>query len=704
MHIRTLVPRPLNAFQTAALALLLCLAFVASRLPAAQTGVFIDDRIEDFAAGDLTTSTLTNDGRITLPLSRIVISGIDADVVWDVIEDGDRRYVATGHKGLLFEQRKAEPAKVLHEFKEPAIYALESWKSDDILAAASPGGVIYRVDRKGKAEEFAKTGAAIVWDLLRTKEMGLLAATGSPAAIVKMDDKGTTSTLAKFPDSQNVLSMALLPGGKDIVVATQGPGLVARIGFDGTVHVLLDPEQEEVRRVIVLKDGGIIAAINGLRSPGEKILVKTPTDAKPKPGPKPRPDSFLVRIDGEGLASEWWTSPESPIHDIYAHTDGTIIVAAGSNGNIFRVTPTGDTERAGIADEEFITRLAPADKDRVLLGTGSAAALYELDADKKTDGIFESRAFDAKGNARWSRLRGRVDPAGGSIQLAARSGNTAKPDKTWSDWSKPVDFNSGESLINTSIGRFLQYRLLLQPSAKKNDGIPSVDFVRVFYAKPNARPIVRNVTVEPPKEKPRDPAQPPAQPTGKVDVLPSPNPQTFDVAWQAEDQDGDRLVFDIFIRDVYTGDWIRAAENVPGPKYALEVKTLPDGEYRLKVVAKDYPANSDGFDLTGESESPIFLVDNTAPTLTVTSVKREAKGAFRISVSAQDATSLISGVAWRAGLEDFRQAAPDDQFLDQKSENFTIIVRGEAAQKGTVVTIAATDERGNTSLQKVTLD
>jgi hypothetical protein len=681
--------------------LLALILLLASALPGAQTGVFLDDSVADFSQGDVTTSTLTSQGIVRLPYLRERLGDVDADVVWDVEEIGKRRIIATGHKGLVFTQEGDKPAKVLAELKQAAVYALDQDSKGNTLAATSPGGIVYTIDKDGKSAPFAHTGAGIVWDLVRT-EKALVAATGSPASLIRVADDGTTTTLVKVKDVLNILDVAAVPGTSDLVIATQGPGWIARVDADGKLLVLVDPEQEEVRRVVVLSDGSIVGAVNGLRSPGQKLLAKTPDEGKPQGSQKPRPESFLVRIDASGFAREWWVSPESPIHDICTDGEGRLIVAAGANGNIYRVTESGDTDRLGIADEDFITRLAPAADGRILLGTGATAALYELDLQKHATGIYESRVFDAKGSARWARLRALATEAGGEIKVAVRTGNTIKPDNTWGDWSKPRRFDDGELVLENQVGRFFQYRIDLSGSAKDQ---PSVDLVRVFYAKPNSAPLVKSITVDIPKEKPKDPlAAATRPPTGRIDVFPNSNNANFDVTWQAEDPDADLLRFDLSIRPVTSPDWQLVEKDITGTKFPLEVRSLPDGEYRARIVARDSASNADGQDKRAELESSIFLVDNTAPALKLQKSDRASDGGVTLHWQASDKASLIAAAAWRPALEDFRLLQPDDELFDQKAETLTIRLHGDEAKKGTLVTIAVTDETGNTTLESVTLE
>lgn len=154
----------------------------------------------------------------------------------------------------------------------------------------APGASSIQSTRTARVPEFAHTGAGIVWDLVRTEKAldPLPAATGSPASLVRIADDGTTTTLVKVKDVLNILDIAPVPGTSDLIIATQGPGWIARVDADGKLLVLVDPEQEEVRRVVVLSDGSIVGAVNGLRSPGQKLLANTTRESPREPEAPPR--------------------------------------------------------------------------------------------------------------------------------------------------------------------------------------------------------------------------------------------------------------------------------------------------------------------------------------------------------------------------------------------------------------------------------
>lgn len=680
------------------LALLLLAGIPALSFAGDHTEVLVDDTVADFGQGDLTTSTLVWDGKVRPPMYREKIAVLDeAAVVWDALEIDGTRYIGTGHNGRLLSQQGSEKPQIYHDFEESSIYALAQGLGGELLAAVSPGGTIHRVE-EGSIEPFAYTGSELIWDIVRHEDM-LYAATGTPAGIVSIDDEGTTTSLVSLPEVSNVLDLAPLPDGNGFAMATQGPGYLARVALDGDVTILIDPEQEEVRRVAILTDGSILGAVNGERSPGEKALSRAPSNGAQGGNRKPRPESFIVRAYPNGYAEEWWTSPEAPIHDIYVQEDGSLIVAAGDAGRLFQVTPEGNTNLAGISEEMYITRMAPTESGQVLLGTGAEAAIYLLDPARSSKAIYESRAFDALGTVSWGRIRGFVSRSSGSIMISTRTGNTVKPDEKWSDWTENSDFNAGEHISESPVARFLQYRITMIPAESGEQ--PMVDLMRVFYTRPNSAPKVLDITVA---ESGGAKGNGNGEATPRVMTPPHSSPPTMDVSWKAEDPDSDILRYALYVREVRTENWVLVEDELMEPKFTLPTAAMADGEYRAMVVVSDDATNANGSEKTAKLESAVFLVDNTAPDIITLNQDRSGPKAVEVRVRVEDSAGLITSAAWRVGFGDFMVTVPEDGALDQRSETFTFTVEGDDAAAGNQVIFVATDEKGNTRVESIRLD
>jgi hypothetical protein len=94
------------------------------------------------------------------------------------------------------------------------------------------------------------------------------------------------------------------------------------------------------------------------------------------------------------------------------------------------------------------------------------------------------------------------------------------------------------------------------------------------------------------------------------------------IVWQAQDGDGDLLVFRLYYKVVGGGEWVPLLGEGTTVKreHVWETENVPDGRYVLRVAASDEMANPASETLIGEEMSDGILIDNGKPEVTVESV------------------------------------------------------------------------------------
>ena len=74
-------------------------------------------------------------------------------------------------------------------------------------------------------------------------------------------------------------------------------------------------------------------------------------------------------------------------------------------------------------------------------------------------------------------------------------------------------------------------------------------------------------------------------------TLPRAAAQQITLTWQAEDPDGDRLVYNVYFRGEDETQWKLLRSNTHDNSITFDADVLADGKYFFRVVASDREAN-----------------------------------------------------------------------------------------------------------------
>jgi hypothetical protein len=166
--------------------------------------------------------------------------------------------------------------------------------------------------------------------------------------------------------------------------------------------------------------------------------------------------------------------------------------------------------------------------------------------------------------------------------------------------------------------------------------------------------------------------------------------QTF--VWKADDDNDDRLQYDVFYRREGETTWKALKRGLWDPIFVWDTTSVPDGTYYLKVAASDAPSNAPSTALVGELESVSFDIDNTAPHIEIQSAVRSG-GKTTIKFVVRDEQSAVQRVEYSLDASRWRVAYPVDGIPDSRREEFEI--SPEDADGTRSVIIRATDAMNN---------
>ena len=177
--------------------------------------------------------------------------------------------------------------------------------------------------------------------------------------------------------------------------------------------------------------------------------------------------------------------------------------------------------------------------------------------------------------------------------------------------------------------------------------------------------------------------------------------QQLMLSWQADDPDGDRLVFQVDFRGEGEREWKNLRRNLHDNTVLIDGDALADGKYLFRVQASDREANAEASAREAELISSPVLLDNTAPVVRVSESKRTGSAAD-IAFSAADAASTLRRAEWSVDAGPWHAVAPNDGVLDSETEQFRLHV-ADLTPGEHVLVIRLADSGGNAGLAKVIL-
>ena len=644
---------------------------------------------------------IASDGRLLPgPASKLVYTS-PSTYVWSVAADKQgNAYLATGSPASVIKVTPAGKATTLFKTKDLNVQAVTVGPHGNIYAATMPSGKVYKLN----PDTANATGATaqVVFDPAQTKEKSkyiwalkfgpngdLYIATGEPAAIYRVAPGGKPTLFYKS-DEVHIDSLAFAPNG-DLIAASVGSGLVYRINKAGKAFVLFDAPKKEITSVAVAPDGTIYAA--GVGEKGQNTLPPLPvsntstatvtatitvvaigsTQGATQNALIPN-GSQIYAISPSGVPRVLWNNASEVVYSLLWTRDG-LLASTGNSGHIYRIRPNGDYE--DIAHLEASQAISFADTPSgIYVGTANAGKLYQLSHGQAPQSTYVSPVFDAGVFTEWGRAEVQTDTPS-NIQMFARSGNIENPARGWSDWH-PVTLNQGQLGVTSS--RFVQWKVVLKPGA-------SISSVGLNFLPVNIAPVVDNVVVVPGvrANKPSDDSTANAitinfqsAQSGGVDLSQQASASTVTgvkdksavtVRWAAHDGNGDKLVYSLYYRGQHEHNWLLLRKGLHGTYTTFSADLLPDGIYRIKVVASDQPSHSPGKGLTGSLVSNNFTIDTTPPAISHLLAHIES-GKLHVSFTATDPMSPIARAQFSVDAGPWQYIAPTGRISDSLTEHY----------------------------------
>lgn len=685
-------------------------------------------RIDDFIKGKFEGISVSYDSILSLSPKEEKIEGPAEEFYLSLLVAPEGViFLGTGHGGEIYRITPDGKPDLYYKVPEMDVYCLAQDSNGNLYAGTSPNGKIYKITDKGKGDSFFDPPDKYIWDLLFTPKGVMLAAVGENGGIYEVNQSGEGTKVLNTKEN-HILSLKM-DDEENLFASSGGNGLLYRVSKGYNISVLFESPFEEIKSIALDGKGNVFAAAGGsvVRPKRDAIspvkpkvdqeitITVTPDSASSSRARSviKRQPSALYKVDSDGVAKELWSSTEDLIYSLHWNRgEQKLYFGTGSRGRVYAVD-----------NEEKISLLIQKNSEQIYLFHPHRSKIYALSNnpsdlsiiyfEQRFSGEYTSHVYDTKTISSWGKLEWKAEiPSGSTLQFQTRSGNSAEPNLSWSDWSPPIQNVLGEQVLSPK-ARFIQFKAIFKTQSGKVS--PLLNKVFLFYLQTNISPVITNlallpvneVFLKPPtqrdiiwglgmdsseqaKNKDKEKIYMAAKRTQRKGF------QTF--MWDASDANNDSLLYSVFIKGEDERTWRLLKDNWAEKIFAFDTLSFPDGNYLVKIVASDIPSNPLGRELKTEKVSSPLVIDNSLPVIKGFQAERE-RSKLKVSFSAEDSLSHIREAQFLIRPNEWRSVFPVDGICDSKQESFNFDLSLPANSDNHIV-VKVWDSQGNVGVYR----
>ena len=537
---------------------------------------------------------------------------------------------------------------------------------------------------------------------------------------VKSANAAPESSLLFDTSETHIISLTADKSG-NLYAGTDSNGLVLRFGADGKPFALLDSPLREIHELSIGIDGSVYALALGdstaiPATPNPSATPESATVSADKPNPlmpeqpqKSRYDltgakSAVYRILPDGGNDILWSSAAVTGFSLYAHNTGNgVLLGTSDKGRIYNITNDGRETLVLQTDEGQVSTIKNVGQ-KMFATSSNQGKLYSFGGESNAEGSYESAVLDAKSVSSWGRIWWR---SAGNVTLQTRSGNTERPNETWSAWSANYTDAKGTQVVSPKT-KYLQWRVILRSAGTLNE-------VNLSFLVRNIAPEILSIQILPTNVGLA--ANPPMQIDPNIESS-GLDPQIFGIPnvsvpprrlyqrgatslqWTADDRNSDKLEYGVYYRETSEANFKLLKENLIENFYTIDGQSLADGRYIFKIVAKDSLSNPLNQILSGERLSEPVDIDNTAPTVSTVGTPQIVGEKTSVVFEATEASSFISKAEYSINGGEWQTVYADDGISDGQRErySFDVILKNAGEYS---ITLRVFDANGNTGNARV---
>ncbi len=687
-------------------------------------------RLEQFLKGKFDGISVSYTGALSLAPRVEKLQGPAEEFYLSVYssQNGDL-FLGTGHAGNIYKIDKDGKAELYFHTSEMDVYCLAQDARGTLYAGTSPNGKIYRITASMEGKPFFDPEERYIWDLEFIEDDVLLAAVGETGGIYQISPEGQGTELLKAKEN-HILCLLRTPEG-DLLAGSGGKGRLYRLSRDRTPSILFDSPFEEIRTLTLDSQGTIYAAAGGVMAQpaagkpasdavraapdtGVTITV-TPEGAAPVESlnTRKRQPGALYQIGTDGMAKQIWSSQEDMIYSLlWDSAAQRVIFGTGNRGRIYAADRNLKVSLLLQKESEQVYGLLKGNS-RIHTLANNPPELSLIYPEQSSRGKYTSEVFDARQLSSWGRIEwDALLLKGTTLQVQTRSGNSDRPNQTWSNWSPPYQRSEGEQILNPR-ARYIQFKLLFKTDSGRSS--PEISKVTLFYLQANVPPVISQFEILPVNTVFMEPSAPDDKIMGlnvgpAAEALLRKDPSNMAVAkkeerkgyqtvvWIAADKNGDGLLYSLSIKERRGEQWRLIGSRLVSKIFSFETVTLPDGEYEMKLEASDSPSNPQGRELKDEKLSRPFVIDNSLPIISGVEVKQN-RSRLDIKFTARDSFSHIREAKYLIRPDEWRILFPQDGICDSRLEQFDLSI-ALPYQADNMITLKVVDEHGNVGIYR----
>jgi len=532
---------------------------------ARPVSVWSHTALKDFTGGKFFGTAVTSRGDIILSPSVMDIMTTPDQCLWAAVRDGKGDlYLGSWTDGSVIRVSPDGKSERVLSTGDIAVPALTADSAGNLYAAALPSGNIYRLIPTGESKVFCQLPEPYIWNLTFDRGGALWAGTGPHGKVFRISPSGEVRLAFEAPD-RHIMALAL--SGETVYLGTYPKGKVYRIGKEGHAEPFFEVPKGTVQSLTVDAEGSLYV------------------------GTSPKAQVYRLRPDGQAMLL-FESAMDKHVFAMAVDREGNLYASTGPRGRVYRImSPQVNTV---LYDPKTLHTVSLVrDGDQSLYGvTVGSGRVFRLTMAGEAAGEYLSSVQDAGAIARWGQIRWEQSAGEGtSVEIQTRTGNTAYPDATWSDWSSSYTRFEGQN-ITSPPAQYLQYRVRLKAAGPAR---PVLRRVQIFYLTKNRPP---EVTISAP---------------AKGDIWAG----TKSIRWAAKDPDKEDLVSEVF----YSGDggktWVQLKSEAEkpkpspagkkggpiGPKKPAAPKPAPRPKPAAEEISKEEPAKEARPEPSAPSES-----------------------------------------------------------------------------------------------------